>query len=121
MKKSIDRQRRNAFIDLVLLICLITVGFLIFVFFGDTSERGYNIVCVTFAVAIMVGLMIYKATSIIYDLVEREKNFITLFLLQEIRNKKVYTAEELTELINGTVEDLCAFSSAFYKLFNDDY
>lgn len=121
MKKSIDKQRRNAFIDLILLICIITVGFFLFVYFDDTSEPGHGTVCAIFAVAIMVGLMIYKATSIIYDLVEREKNFITLFLLQEIRNKKVYTAEELTELINGTVEDLCAFSSAFYKLFNDDY
>lgn len=121
MKKSIDRQRRNAFIDLVLFICIITLAFCLFVCFGDTSEPGYSIVCATFAVAIMVGLMIHKAASIIYDLVEREKYFITLFLLQEIRNKKVYTAEELTELINGTVEDLCAFSSAFYKLFNDDY
>lgn len=119
MKKAINRQRRKAFLDLLILIAIVDIAFFVLIAFGDKREQGYNIICTIFAVTNIIGLIIYKATSIIYDLIENEKIFITLFLLQEIRHKKVETTEDLTGLINITVEDLGRFSTAFYKIFNE--
>ena len=71
------------------------------------------------AAVVILTIVITKAVYIIEEMIEQEKNFITLFLLQEIRDKKVENKEELTKMIYGTVDDLSKFSILFYQIFKD--
>lgn len=78
-----------------------------------------NGILITIVIGGFIILAITKAVFIITDFIEQEKNFISLFLLQEIRKTKVEDKEDLENLIWDTVEDLGKFSDAFYQVFKD--